>query len=111
MGWTMRKNDAKQMVLDRLTMNNSIPMRASQFETLIGIKPRELRLIVRDLRMDGVKVCSGDPGYWLWDGHDDSWHRTKARMRSEQKRLNEVLAAMDGQPLEGQQCFMTVTQN
>lgn len=99
----MRRNDAKQMVLDRLTMNNSIPMRASQFETITGIKPRELRLIVRDLRMDGVKVCSGDPGYWLWDGKDDSWSRTKARMRSEQKRLNEVLAAMDGQPLEGQE--------
>ena len=106
----MKKNDAKQMVLDRLTMNNSIPMRASQFETLTGIKPRELRLIVRDLRMDGVKVCSGDPGYWLWDGHDDSWSRTKARIRSQAAKEHILLMAMDNDALEGQLC-MTTTGN
>ena len=111
MGWNMKRNNAKQMVLARLEMNDHMPMRAKEFKKLLGIDPRELREVVRELRMEHVKVCSGDKGYWLWNGHDDSWRRTKARMRSEQKRLNEVLAAMDGQPLEGQQCFMTVTQN
>ena len=106
----MKRNDAKQMVFDRLTMNNSIPMRASQFETLTGIKPRELRLIVRDLRLDGVKVCSGDKGYWLWDGHDDSWSRTKDRIRSQAAKEHILLMAMDNDALEGQLC-MTTTGN
>ena len=110
MGWTMKKNDAKQMVLDRLTMNGSLPMRAKEFKTLFGIDPRELREVVRELRLEHVKVCSGDKGYWLWDGHDDSWSRTKARIRSQAAKEHILLMAMDNDALEGQLC-MTTTGN
>ena len=103
MGWNMKRNNAKQMVLARLEMNDHMPMRAKEFKALLGIDPRELREVVRDLRMEHVKVCSGDKGYWLWNGHDDSWHRTKARIRSQAAKEHLLLMAMDNDALEGQE--------
>lgn len=86
----------KQTVLARLEMNDHVPMRAKEFKKLLGIDPRDLRDIVRELRLEHVKVCSGDPGYWLWNGVDDSWKRTKARIRSQMMNECKLLAAMDG---------------
>lgn len=103
MGWNMKRNDAKQMVMARLEMNGHMPMLAKDFKTLLGIDPRELRDVVRELRMEHVKVCSGDKGYWLWDGIDDSWRRTKARIKSQAVKEYALLAAMDGDALEGQE--------
>ena len=85
----------KQLVLARLEMNDHVPMRAKDFKKLLGIDPRDLRDIVRELRMEHVKVCSGNPGYWLWDGVDDSWERTKARIRSQAAKEHLLLIAMD----------------
>lgn len=101
----MKKNEKKMAVLARLTMNDGLPMTAKEVETIMGIKPRDLRDIVRDLRMAHVKVCSGDAGYWLWDGKDDSWSRTQARIKSHAKREFELLKAMSENALEGQQEF------
>lgn len=86
----------KQLVLARLEMNDHTPMRAKEFKKLLGIDPRELRDVVRDLRLDGVKVCSGDKGYWLFNGNDDSWNKTKARIKSQALNELKLLAAMDG---------------
>ena len=104
-GWIMKKNEAKEMVLARLTMNDGVPMRAKRFHAILGIDARELRDVVRDLRMDGVKVCSGNAGYWLWDGHDDSWTITKARIRKQAIKEYQLLAVMDGLPIEGQETW------
>lgn len=86
----------KQLVLARLEMNDHTPMLAKDFKKLLGIDPRELRDVVRALRMEHVKVCSGDQGYWLWDGVDDSWNKTKARIKSQMVNECKLLAAMDG---------------
>lgn len=102
-GWIMKRNDTKEMVMARLTMNDGVPMLAKQFKAILGIDARELREVVRDLRMEHVKVCSGNQGYWLWDGHDDSWNRTKARIRSQAVKEYQLLSAMENEVLDGQQ--------
>lgn len=97
----MAKN--KDLVLTQLKLMDSVPITAKKIQGLLGIDPRKLRDIVRELRMEHVKVCSGDKGYWLWDGHDDSWERTKARIRSQAAKEHILLMAMDNDVLDGQQ--------
>ena len=67
-----------------------------------GLKRRALMHAVRELRMAGYKVCSGDDGYWLWDGQDDSWRKTKAQIRSRMHSMQELYYAMEGMPIDGQ---------
>ena len=96
------KESKKEIVLTQLKLMDSVPITAKEIQGLLGIDPRKLRIIARELRMEHMKVCSGDNGYWLWDGKDDSWNRTKARIRSQAKREFELLKAMED-VLDGQQ--------
>lgn len=96
------KENKKDIILTQLKLMDSVPLTAKEIEGLTGTDPRGLRKIVRELRMEHIKVCSGDEGYWLWNGKDDSWSRTKARIRSQAKREFELLKAMED-VLDGQQ--------
>lgn len=53
------------------------PKTQKELEDLTGIDRREVRKIIRELRIEGMKICSGNAGFWIWDGKDDSWERTK----------------------------------
>lgn len=96
------KESKKEIVLTQLKLMDSVPLTAKEIERLTGADPRQMRHIARELRMEHVKLCSGDKGYWLWNGKDDSWNRTKARIRSHAKREFELLRAMED-VLDGQQ--------
>ncbi len=98
------KESKKEIVFTQLKLMDSVPLTAKEIEGLTGVDPRQMRHIARELRMEHVKLCSGDKGYWLWNGKDDSWNRTKARIRSQAKKELELLKAMED-VLDGQQTF------
>lgn len=100
----MKRNETKDRVLHVLEINNHVPVKTAPICAVLGITPRELQQAVRDLRLEHVKVCSGDGGYWLWDGKDNSWAHTKFQIRSRMKKLSELYTAMDA-VLDGQQTF------
>ena len=98
----MATNEIKERVLNVLTINNHVPVKTTPICAVLNIKPRQLQQAVHDLRMDGVKVCSGDQGYWIWDGQDDSWNHTKNQIKSRIKKLSKMYTAMDGTQIDGQ---------
>ena len=97
----MAKN--KDRVIGLLEFQNGRPLKTGQICAICNISARELQHAIRDLRMDGVKVCSGDKGYWIWDGKDDSWDHTKNQIKSRIKKLSVMYTAMNGSQLDGQQ--------
>lgn len=101
-GLIMATNDIKERVLNVLTINNHVPVKTTPICAVLNIKPRQLQQAVHDLRMDRVKVCSGDQGYWIWNGQDDSWNHTKRQIQSRIRKLSQMYHAMDGTPLDGQ---------
>ena len=76
---------------------------APKLSELTGISKRIVMAMLRELRLKGYKVCSGTPGYWLWDGIDDSWKHTKNHIRSRTISLIELTRAMENSPLDGQE--------
>ena len=110
-GLIMAKNEIKERVLAVLTINNHVPAKTTPICAVLNIKPRQLQQAVHDLRMDGVKVCSGDQGYWIWDGVDDSWNHTKNQIKSRRNKLSMLYSAMDGTPLDGQEKMFQVADN
>ena len=102
----MKRNEVKDKVFQTLVLYDSMPVKTRPLCALCRISSRELQNAVHDLRMDGVKVCSGDDGYWIWDGQDDSWNHTKNQIKSRIKKLSQMYAAMEGTPLEGQQTWI-----
>ena len=98
----MATNDIKERVLHVLEINNHVPVKTTPICAVLNIKPRQLQQAVHDLRMDGVKVCSGDQGYWIWNGQDDSWNHTKNQIKSRIKKLSKMYHAMDGTQIDGQ---------
>ena len=98
----MTRNEIKEKVHAVLFIYDSNPIKTKPLCAVCSITPRQLQTAIRDLRMDGVKVCSGDAGYWLWNGKDDSWEHTKRQLRSRVSKLMRVLIAMDME-LEGQE--------
>ena len=97
----MEKN--KERVMDLLELYNGNPIKTKPLCAVLNITSRELQQTIHDLRMDGVKVCSGSKGYWIWNGKDDSWSHTKNQIKSRIKELSKMYTAMNGVQLDGQQ--------
>ncbi len=74
----------------------------------LGCTDSEIRAAVHDLRMKGVKVCSGRDGYWLWDGKDNTWDHTCRHVKSRLISLSRLYSRMTDLPPEGQFSFMNV---
>lgn len=90
----------------RSWLSTDTPRTQKELEDLTGIDRRDVRRLIRELRIDGVKICSGNAGYWIWNGQDESWHRTKltiiAKGTSTYKLVNAILRAEKN---EGQMSF------
>lgn len=76
--------------------------KAPALQSQTGLDKKALREAVRELRLAGYKVCSGNEGYWLWDGLDDSWNHTKMQIKSRMHSMLELYNAMNNIPLDGQ---------
>lgn len=79
------------------------PIKTTEIIKATGYGRRDIMYAVRSLRMSGVQVCSGDAGYWIWDGQDDTWAATKRQIHSRLEKMATLYAAMERQPIEGQE--------
>lgn len=95
-----------ERVKGALELYNGTPIKTKPLCAYLQITPRELQIAIRDLRLQGVKVCSGNGGYWLWDGQDDSWAHTKSQIKSRAIKLNILVAAMDRTGIDGQESWL-----
>ena len=59
----------------------------------IGLNPRTIRNYVRNLRLKGVCICSGDAGYWF-PADIYEVERTVARLQSTANNINKAAEAM-----------------
>lgn len=78
------------------------PLKTTGITMRTGYGRRDIMYAVRALRMEGYCICSGDDGYWLWDGVDATWDATKAQIKSRLIKMATLYSVMDGQPLTGQ---------
>lgn len=91
----------KDQVYATLRLRNK-PLTSKDIRELTGFSDTEIRTAIRDLRMDGYKICSGSNGFWIWNGIDDTWRHTKAQIKSRIKALSELYRAMENLPEKGQ---------
>lgn len=98
------RNDefAKEAILN-VFKTHHYPLTSKELQYLTGYSDVYLRSMIRELRIDGEKVCSGTEGFWLWNGVDDSWNHTKNQIRSRFIALQELYYAMENLPLDGQE--------
>lgn len=92
--------NSKVMILSCLSEDT--PRTQRELEALTGIDKRQVREIIGLLRDDGIKICSGNKGFWLWNGEDDSYLKTQASMRRKAISTLRRAARMGALPLEGQ---------
>ena len=59
-----------------------------------GVEPRIVKEAIRELRIAGVPIVSGQEGYWMWNGKDESWKNFIAQMNKEKARKDELIDAM-----------------
>lgn len=94
-----RRDYVADVVLSVLTTQ---PTNVKEIRALTGLKDLEIRQAVKRLRLAGHKICSGKPGFWIWDGVDDSYSHTIKRILAHAYSEIEIARAMQGLPLEGQ---------
>lgn len=86
------------------------PKTQKELARLTGEHPRRVRMAIGLLRDEGVKVCSGNQGFWLWNGEDESWTRTKSTIKKKALSSLKRYYRMEGLPLEGQITFEEVAR-
>lgn len=99
----MKADDNKLKVYEVLVRADHRPMKSRDIAGITGLSDVKVRQAVHDLREQHfVKVCSGECGFWLWDGEDDSWEHTKAQIRSRYNALQRLYFAMEYPPDKAQ---------
>lgn len=84
-----------------LTLGHS-GKKSKEIQWELGIDSRTLEQTVRDLRLKGVRVCSGNQGYWISRGDGKDWEHTKAQLWARIKSSYELLKAMENAPSDDQ---------
>lgn len=72
------------------------PFIAAEYADSIGVKEAQIRTVIRELRLKGIRICSdpGHKGYWL-EEHGGGYEVTRNQMLSRAFRILEVVKAMD----------------
>lgn len=101
-----------RQILEDEIMNalSTEPVSQSELAKRLGANPAEIRAAIHDLRLKGVKICSGQQGVWIWDGEDDSWQRTRMHLRSRAKSLLKLCRAMDLVVIREDQILMSLEE-
>lgn len=108
--WVIMPHDEKKVVKSAISQTaydvleelkyctKTHPFNSHDYADSIGCKEANVRSSIRELRMNGIRICS-DPshkGYWLEEaGEKGDYERTRAQMFSRAFRLLEVVKAMD----------------
>lgn len=71
------------------------PRKSAELQRITGYSDVEIRQLIRELRLNGHPICSGQKGFWVWNGTDDSWEHTKNNIKSRAKQLMDLYRAME----------------
>lgn len=85
----------------RAWLSHDTPRTQKELEALTGIDRRYIKQAIRDLRLEGVGICSGNSGYWL-ARNSEELASTKRRLWHEIGERLALVNAMSGYPLDGQ---------
>lgn len=97
----MKKMDDYMLDTIRAWLSHDTPRTQKELEALTGIDRRYIKQAIRDLRLEGLPICSGNEGYWIARSEDEL-NRTKARLWHEINERITLAQAMSMRPLEGQ---------
>lgn len=97
----MKKMDDYMKDTIKAWLSHDTPRTQKELEALTGIDRRYIKQIIRDLRLEGLPICSGNEGYWIARSEEEL-NRTKARLWHEIGERILLANAMDMRPLEGQ---------
>lgn len=87
------------------------PLKTTGITMRTGYGRRDIMYAVRALRMEGYCICSGDDGYWLWDGVDATWDATKMQIKSRLIKMATLYSAMENRPLDGQEIIKDIEES
>jgi len=74
-------------------LNNAKHVHAKHITNATGLSSREIRGIVRELRLNGYLIGSGDKGYYLCETWEE-YNKFRAREIATINSTNEMLNAM-----------------
>lgn len=97
----MKKMDDYMLDTIRAWLSHDTPRTQKELEALTGIDRRYIKQAIRDLRLEGLPICSGNEGYWIARSEEEL-NRTKARLWHEIGERLALVNAMSGYPLDGQ---------
>ena len=97
----MKKMDDYMKDTIRAWLSHDTPRTQKELEALTGIDRRYIKQAIRDLRLEGLPICSGNEGYWIARSEEEL-SRTKARLWHEINERILLVQAMSARPLEGQ---------
>lgn len=97
----MKKMDDYMKDTIRAWLSHDTPRTQKELEALTGIDRRYIKQAIRDLRLEGLPICSGNEGYWI-ARNEEELSRTKARLWHEINERITLAQAMSMRPLEGQ---------
>lgn len=75
-------------------INRFEPITQNVIAKIAQIETRSVRRIVKDLRLDGELIASGNEGYWIAKDRDDILH-TQNRLMANNKSHIDVYLAME----------------
>ena len=106
----MKKTDWEYTLDTVRARLSETPRTQAELEALTGIDRRTIRLAIHDLREQGFKICSGNSGFWVWNGVDDSWTKTKMTIiRKAASTFRLINAIKSHEATEGQISFEEVS--
>ena len=93
------KEYIKDVVRSQLS---TVPKTQAEIEANTGINRRIVRKAIGELRDEGMPICSGQLGFWIWDGSDRTLEQTVATMFRKGIKTIARARRMAGLPLTGQ---------
>ena len=99
----MKRMDDYMLDTVRAAITRS-PKTQKELEAQTGIDRRYIKQAIRDLRLEGLPICSGNEGYWMARSEEEL-ASTKRRLWHEIRERLALANAMSGHPLDGQLTF------
>lgn len=73
-------------------INKYEPITQTEIAQMAEITPRSVKRIVKDLRLDGELIASGNAGYWMTETREGVQHTMNTMLANNKSHIDVVLA-------------------